>query len=237
MSNILRGRTLKIDKDIHELRSLVLTMAGYIEESVDYSVRALITRDSSLFKDVHRIEEEVNALHKKIDYVCFRLLACQSPVATDLRLIIAIIKMNVDLERMGDLIYNNAFFIQEYLSGAPSILVSDIKHMASTVTRMTRIGFDAFMDKDLEKANSLLKLDDSVDEFRNRISRQLISGLSEPMVDRASSMALLNVVRNFERLADHVTNVAEEVIFYLTGSDIRHGGTHSDSSNFNKENT
>lgn len=236
MSNILRGRPLKIDKDIHELRSLVLTMAGYIEESVDFSLKALMTRDSSLFKDVHRIEEEVNALHKKIDYTCFRLLACQSPVATDLRLIIAIIKMNVDLERMGDLIYNNAFFIQEYLSGAPNILVSDIKHMATTVTRMTRIGFDAFMDRDLEKANSLLKLDDTVDEFRNRISRQLISGLSEPMVDRASSMALLNVVRNFERLADHVTNIAEEVIFYLTGSDIRHGGYTPNSANLNKEN-
>lgn len=235
MSNILRGRPLKIDKDIHELRSLVLTMAGYIEESVDYSVKALMTRDSSLFKDVNRIEEEVNSLHKRIDYMCFRMLACQSPVATDLRLIIAIIKMNVDLERMGDLIYSNAFFIQEYLRGAPSILVSDIKHMATTVTRMTRIGFDAFMDKDLNKANSLLKLDDTVDEFRDRISRQLVSGLSEPMVDRASSMALLNVVRNFERLADHVTNIAEEVIFYLTGSDIRHGGWTPDGSNLNKE--
>lgn len=224
MSSSPKQRTLKIDKDIHELRSLVLTMAGYIEESVDYSVRALITRDSSLLKDVDRIEGEVNTLHKKIDYMCFRMLACQSPVATDLRLIIAIIKMNVDLERMGDLVYNNAYAIQDYLAGAPSILVSEIKHMATTVTRMTRIGFDAFMDKDLEKANSLLTLDDTVDEFRNRISKQLVASLSEPMVDRASSMALLNVVRNLERLADHVTNIAEEVIFYLTGSDIRHGG-------------
>lgn len=231
MSRLLRQRPLKIDKDIHELRSLVLTMAGYIEESVDYSIRALITRDSSLLKDVDRIEGEVNNLHKKIDYVCFRLLACQSPVATDLRLILAIIKMNVDLERMGDLVYNNSIAIQEYLSGAPSILVSDIKHMATTVTRMTRTGFDAFMDKDLEKANLLLKLDDTVDEFRNRISRQLVASLSEPMVDRTSSLALLNVVRNLERLADHVTNIAEEVIFYLTGSDIRHGGVNPNKEN------
>lgn len=231
MSKPLRQRPLKIDKDIHELRSLVLTMAGYIEESVDYSVRALIVRDGSLLKDVDRIEGEVNILHKKIDYVCFRLLACQSPVATDLRLIIAIIKMNVDLERMGDLVCNNSFAIHEYLNGAPSIVVSDIKHMATTVKRMIRFGFDAFMDKDLEKAISLLKLDDAVDEFRNRISRQLTASLSEPMVDRASSMALLNVVRNLERLADHVTNIAEEVIFYLTGSDVRHG-----DFNPNKEN-
>lgn len=224
----LRQRTLKIDKDIHELRSLVLTMAGYIEESVDFSVRALIVRDSALLKNVDRIEDEVNTLHKKIDYTCFRLLACQSPVATDLRLILAIIKMNVDLERMGDLVCNNSFAIQDYLNGAPSILASDIKHMATTVTRMIRSGFDAFMDKDLDKAQALLKLDDAVDEFRNRISRQLVASLSEPMVDRSSSMALLNVVRNLERLADHVTNIAEEVIFYLTGSDIRHGGSHSD---------
>lgn len=231
MSSTAKQRTLKIDKDIHELRSLVLTMAGYIEESVDYSVRALITRDISLLKDVDRIEGKINALHKKIDYMCFRMLACQSPVATDLRLIIAIIKMNVDLERMGDLVYNNSYAIRDYLAGAPSILVSEIKHMANTVTRMARSGFDAFMDKDLEKANSLLKLDDTVDEFRNRISKQLVASLSEPMVDRSSSMALLNVVRNLERTADHVTNIAEEVIFYLTGSDIRHGGLNPEKEN------
>ena len=213
MSSLRPLRTLKIDKDIHELRSLVLTMAGYIEESVDISVRSLILRESALPADVDRIEEEVNALHKKIDYMCFRLLACQSPVATDLRLIIAIIKMNVDLERMGDLVCNNSHAIGEYLEGAPNIAVSEIKHMATTVTRMIRVGFDAFMDKDLEKANALLKLDDAVDEFRNRISKQLVASLSEPMVDRNSSMALLSVVRNLERLADHVTNIAEEVIF------------------------
>lgn len=226
-----RVRTLKIDKDIHELRSLVLTMAGYIEESVDFSIRALIVRDSSLLSEVDRIEDKVNVLHKKIDYVCFRLLACQSPVATDLRLILAIIKMNVDLERMGDLVCNNSYGIREYLEGAPNITVSEIKHMATTVTRMIRSGFDAFMDKDLEKANALLKLDDAVDEFRNRISKQLVASLAEPMVDRSSAMALLNVVRNLERLADHVTNIAEEVIFYLTGSDVRHGGL-----TLNKEN-
>jgi phosphate transport system protein len=231
MSNQKFIRALKIDKDIHELRSLVLTMAGYIEESVDISVRSLILRDNDLLTEVDRIEEEVNVLHKKIDYVCFRLLACQSPVATDLRLILAIIKMNVDLERMGDLVCNNSYAISEYLEGAPSIIVSEIKHMATTVTRMIRLGFDAFMDKDLEKANELLKLDDAVDEFRNRISKQLVDSLSEPMVDRVSAMALLNVVRNLERLADHVTNIAEEVIFYLTGSDIRHGGLSPDREN------
>lgn len=214
---------LKLDRDLHELRALVLTMAGYVEEMVDTSMKALVLRDKVELSQIFNIENEVNVLHKKIDAVCFRILACQSPVATDLRLIIAIMKMNVDLERMGDLVCNTSRAIVDYLEGAPNIIVQQIRQMASTVNRMIRESFDAFMDKDLKKAQNVLTVDDAVDAFRNRMTEELRETMTNPMNDLKSTMALLSIVRNLERLADHSTNISEEVIFYLTGFDVRHG--------------
>lgn len=212
----------RIEKDIHELRALVLTMAGYVEESVDMSMKALVLRDKKLLQQIHQLEIEVNLLHKKIDGVCFRILACQSPVGSYLRLIFAIIKINVDLERMGDLVRNNSYAIEEYLESSPNLIVQQIREMATTVTHMIRDGFDAFMESDIERAQRVLSLDDSVDKFRNRLREELSESLQHPVSDFDSTMSLLSVIRNMERLADHATNIAEEVIFFLTGSDIRH---------------
>lgn len=212
----------RIEKDIHELRAIVLTMAGFVEESVDTSMKALVLRDKSLLLQIFRIEVEVNQLHKKIDGVCFRILACQSPVGSYLRLIFAIIKINVDLERMGDLVRNNSYAIEEYLQASPNLIVQQIREMATTVMHMIRDGFDAFMESDIERALRVLSLDDSVDKFRNRLSEELRENLQHPVSDFKSTMALLSVIRNMERLADHATNIAEEVIFFLTGSDVRH---------------
>lgn len=217
-----QARAPRMEKDIHELRALVLTMAGYVEESVDTSMKALVLRDKSLLEQILRIEIEVNSLHKKIDGVCFRILACQSPVASYLRLVFAIIKINVDLERMGDLVRNNSFAIEDYLQSSPNLIVQQIREMATTVTHMIRNGFDAFMESDISSASRVLSLDDSVDQFRNRLSEELRENLQNPVGDFQSTMALLSVIRNLERLADHATNIAEEVIFFLTGSDIRH---------------
>jgi len=214
----------KVERDLHELRALVLTMAGYVEESVDTSMKALVLRDKGLLKQIFVIEDEVNLLHKKIDAVCFRILACQSPVATDLRLIIAVTKMNVDLERMGDLVCSSSYAIGEYLEGPPNIIVQQIRQMAATVIRMIRECLDAFMDKNLEKAQAVLQIDDAVDDFRNKISEELRESLKIPMADFKATMGLLSVVRNLERLADHATNISEEIIFYLTGFDVRHNG-------------
>jgi phosphate transport system protein len=123
---------------------------------------------------------------------------------------------------MGDLVCNNSHAIGEYLEGAPNIIVQQIRQMASTVTRMIRECFDAFMDKDLAKAQNVLTVDDAVDEFRNSMSEELRESLKGPVYDLKSTMSLLSVVRNLERLADHATNISEEVIFYLTGFDVRH---------------
>lgn len=218
----------KLDLKLHELRALVLTMAGYIEEMVDLSMKALVLRDMARLSRIADVELEVNSLHMKIDNICFKILACQSPVAADLRLILAIIKINVDLERMGDLACSNSYAIKDYLESQPDIIVQTIKQMATTVMRMVRDSFDAFMDRDLQKSEEVLNIDDAVDEFRNHMSLQLREKLKESGMDLRSIMALLSVVRNLERLADHATNIAEEVIFYLTGLDVRHKNSTKD---------
>lgn len=213
---------IKMEKQLHELRALTLTMAGYIEESVDKSMRALTMRDQNQIQQVRALEDEINLLHKRIDKSCFRTLACQSPMASDLRLVLAIIKINVDLERMGDLAFNNSFAIEDYLQGPPNIVAQRIKEMAGTVNRMIRDCFDAFMNNHLQMAKDVLVLDDTVDEFRNKMRDQLRESIKQGGDEVDMSMALMSVVRNLERLADHATNIAEEIIFYLTGSDIRH---------------
>lgn len=212
----------KLDQKMHELRALVLTMAGYIEEMVELSMRALVLRDQTQLERIESVESQVNSLHKKIDNKCFKILACQSPVTADLRLILAIIKINVDLERMGDLARNNSYAIKDYLASQPDIVVQTIKQMATTVMRMVRDSFDAFMDRDLKKSQEVLKIDDAVDQFRTQISYLLQDKMKDQGADLKSILSLLSVVRNLERLADHATNIAEEVIFYLTGLDIRH---------------
>lgn len=212
----------RIEKDIHELRALVLTMAGYVEESVDLSMKALVLRDQSLLPQIFVLEEKINQLHLKIDGVCFRILACQSPVASYLRFVFATIKINVDLERMGDLVRNNSYAIEKYLQTSPNLIVQRIREMATTVRQMIRDGFDAFMESDLSRSQRVLQLDDSVDRLRNELSEELQEHLQLPVGDFQSTLALLSVIRNLERLADHATNIAEEIIFFLTGSDVRH---------------
>lgn len=211
---------VKMDRQLHELRALTLTMAGYIEESVDYSMKALIMRDENQINQVWSIEDEVNTLYRKIHLSCYRTLACQSPVASDLRLILAIIKINVDLERMSDLSCNNSYAIRDYLSGPPSAVAQRIKEMSTIVRRMIRDCFDAFMEKNLLQAHSVLKLDDTVDAFRNEMSKELKGQLHDNMADVDVNIPLLNIVRNLERLADHATNIAEEIIFYLGDEEI-----------------
>jgi phosphate transport system protein len=136
--------------------------------------------------------------------------------------VFAIIKINVDLERMGDLVHNNSYAIEDYLHSSPNIIVQQIRQMATTVMHMIRDGFDAFMENDITRAQRVLSLDDSVDLFRNRLREELRDTLKLPVHDLTSTMALLSVIRNLERLADHATNISEEVVFYLTGLDIRH---------------
>lgn len=207
---------------LNQLKSSVNEMAGLVEESIVISTKALARKESAGLDRVFELEEKINAFHVKIDRDCFKLLARQSPVASDLRLLIVITKMSVDLERMGDLACSISYCIKDYLSGQPVSIANEIPKMADLVRLMVRKGLDAFLHNDEDGAIEVLKMDDSVDQYRDELLRSIRESLRLSNQSLDSYLELFTIVRNLERIGDHATNIAEESIFLISGKDIRH---------------
>lgn len=214
---------------LNELKSKVAQMAGHVEETILLSTKALANKDVASLDRVFEIEQQINEFHKVIDRNCFKLLARQSPVASDLRLIIVSTKMSVDLERMGDLACSISYCVKDYFSEQPLLVASEIPKMADLVRAMVRKGLDAFIKNDSSLANEVLTMDDSVDKYRDDLGERIINGIKSGQSNVEASLHLYTIVRNLERLGDHATNIAEEVIFLISGEDIRHSkGNKSD---------
>lgn len=207
---------------LNKLKSSVSQMAGLVEESILISTKALARKDLSGLPRVFELEDQINEFHKQIDRDCFKLLARQSPVASDLRLIIVSTKMSVDLERMGDLACTISYSLEDYFRHSPLMMANEIPKMADLVRMMVRKGLDAFIQNDESLANEVLAMDESVDSYRDTLSDQVRLLLKEERADVDASLDLFAIVRNLERLGDHATNIAEEVIFLISGRDVRH---------------
>lgn len=213
----------QIDSEIRQLKELILTMGGCVEKAIEEATQALILREPKRFAAVFEQEARINALHIQVDETCVRILAQQSPLARDLRWIIASIKINTDLERMGDQAVNIANNGTRYLSEPPLKPLIDIPRMAHEVREMVRSCLDSFVRKDLELAEKVLGRDDVVDGYKNEIFEELRSYMIKDPLSIERSLNLILIARNLERVGDHATNIAEDVIFALTGQDIRHG--------------
>jgi len=211
-----------LQKYLEDLKAKVGQMGGLVEDSLKLALKSLASKDKALLSTILENEDRINQAHKEIDYAVFKLLARQAPVASDLRLILSISKINMDLERMGDLTRNIAYCIGEYLEAAPVLLASEISKMADLVGNMVAQTMQAFLDSDHGLAQEVLKIDDSVDTFRDSLLEQLTETmkLQVPLID--SCLGLRRVIRNLERIGDHATNISEDVIFILTGKDVRH---------------
>lgn len=207
-----------------KLKNKLLLMGGYVEKAIEEATQGLVEGKADRFAKVHDHEKIVNQLHKEVDEDCLNLLATESPLARDLRTIVAVIKINSDLERIGDQAVNIALNAAEYLSEPPIKPLIDIPRMAEISRWMVREALDAFVRVDLKLADEVLKRDDEVDELKNQIFRELLTYmLSDPRrIEQALNLIL--IARNLERVGDHATNIAEDVIFIGTGKDIRHGG-------------
>jgi phosphate transport system protein len=210
----------------HELKSLkqqILDMGVLVEKTIELALQGLIERNAKYFDEVHMVEKTINRFHISIDENCLKLLARQSPLASDLRLVLAIIKINTDLERMGDQSVNIAHNGRHYISEPALKPLEDLPKMAADVRVMVRQSLDAFFRSDKDLAQRVVLLDDGIDDYKNKIFRDLAAIMkSNPeSVDRALNLIL--VARNLERLGDHATNIAEDVIFIASGEDIRHG--------------
>jgi phosphate transport system protein len=214
----------QFDSELQRLKELILSMGANVEAALDSATHALISRDPAGFNVVMELEKKINSEHMMVDDECIKLLARQAPLASDLRMIVAILKINTDLERMGDQAVNISHNGRHYLSEPPLKPLIDLPKMAIEVKAMVREALDALVRHDETLARDVVRRDDIVDSYKNQIFRELITYmLSDPRtIERALNLIL--IARNLERLGDHATNIAEDVIFAVTGQDIRHGG-------------
>jgi phosphate transport system protein len=209
-------------EELDQLKSRLLEMSSLVEAAIYRSITAVVQKDESLANDVLKNEARINSIEIEIDEFAISLLALQQPMAADLRFLVASLKINNDLERMGDLAVNIA---QRAISLLNEPIVSpmiDIPHIAALVQSMVRKSLDAFVSRDADLARSVLASDDAVDDLRNASFHELISFMEKDPRNIRQAVDLLSVVRNLERIADHATNVAEDVMFLAKGIDVRH---------------
>ncbi len=210
------------EEELQALKNRLLTMGALVEERVHRAVRALIDRRLDEAEAVIAADKEVNDLQIDIDDRCLKLLATQSPLAIDLRLITAAMKINADLERIGDQAVNIAENVIKLLPQPPLKPLIDIPRMAELAQQMTRDALDAFVKKDPALGRDVLRRDDEVDNLKDQVFRELLTYMmADPgTIQRALSLILIS--RNIERIADHATNIAEDVIFLVEAKDVRH---------------
>lgn len=198
-------------------------MSTLVADAIDQSLTGLKLRDQKAFARVFEIEKDINQMHIEIDEYCVNLLAKQSPVAADLRLIVAILKINADLERMGDQAVNISHNGQHYISDEPLKPLIDLPLMAEEVKTMVKDALAAFVKKDISLARQVLSRDDVVDEYKNKIFEELLNHMSSDQQTIRRALNLILIARNLERIGDHATNIAEDAIYVSSGEDVRHG--------------
>jgi len=209
-------------EELDQLKHRLLTMGGLAEERVRLAVRGLVERDSSLLEQVIAGDVEVNRYHLEIDDRCFKLLALFQPMAGDLRTIVSAVKINSDLERVGDLAVNIAEAAQRYQSHAPVKPLMDIPRMADLAQTMLHEALDAFVSHDLACARRVLDRDDQLDDLKNQVFRELLTYMIGEPRTVEPGIDLILVSRHLERVGDHATNIAEDVIFIVNALDVRH---------------
>jgi phosphate transport system protein len=221
------------EQELEKLKSKLLEMGAMVENAVYRSVQGVVEKDEELAQQVLRNEARINDLEIEIDDLAISLLALQQPVAADLRLITVAIKINNDLERMGDLAVNIAHRALDLIREQVIRPMVDIPHIAGLVQSMVRKSLDSFVNRDSELARSVLSADDAVDSLRTASYHELVSYMEKDSSNIPQALNLWSVVRNLERIADHSTNIAEDVLFLVKGVDVRH--KNEQRSDFPKE--
>lgn len=211
----------RFDRQLLELNNELIEMGSLIEKAIEMAIAALVKQDVERAGDAIKFDEEIDHQEKEIEGLCMKLLLQQQPVARDLRLISAALKMITDMERIGD----HAADISEM-----TILMADstyeksemdieiVKEMAKETTDMVIKSVDAFVSKDLELARHVIKQDDVVDNLFDRFKHQLILKINENVKNGEQATDMLLVAKYFERIGDHATNIAEWVIYSITGA-------------------
>ncbi|MFN3454964.1 MAG: phosphate signaling complex protein PhoU [Pseudobdellovibrio sp.] len=212
------------DAQLEDLKKTLLEMGGFVEKALSITIEGFLKKDLALLATVHDIEKQVNELQIRVDNLCLNILAKQGPVAKDLRLILSIIKINTDLERMGDQCVNIAYLAKDMIKRPLQVVsTTEIEKMAESVRAMVKGSLDSFVRMDSVAAEKILTMDDEVDALKSKVLAQNIEVIKSNANLTESCLDIIQVARNLERLGDHSTNIAEDVIFAFTGKDIRHG--------------
>jgi phosphate transport system protein len=220
---MLEGHIYKtFDLELKELKEKLLYEGGLVEKAINNAIKALLERNSDLADKVIEHDPIVNALEVEIDEFCLKLLALRQPAARDLRFITTAIKINYDLERIGDMAVNICERVQE-LNQEPQLKpYIDLPMMAETVQVMLKESLDAFVKEDVAMARKVTKDDQKVDQLLDQIFRELLTYMMQDMRTISRATRVLFIAKYLERMADHAVNIAELVIFLVEGKIIRH---------------
>ena len=216
--------------ELEQLKRRLLEMGGLAEDRVRAAVEGLVSRDTTTVDRVLVGDTPINQLHIEIDNRCFTLLALYQPMAVDLRAIVSAVKINTDLERVGDLAVNIAEAGKRYLQHPPVKPLIDIPRMGDLAQKMLRDALDAFVRRDMALAERVLAEDDTLDALKTQIFRELLTYMLQSPETIEPALDLILISRHLERIGDHATNVAEDVIFILSAKDVRHHGADAGRS-------
>jgi phosphate transport system protein len=219
-----------LDQQLETIRHDLLKMGGLVEQMIEKANRALVERDEAAVRAVLAGDLEVDRLEMEIDEHCLQTLVRYHPAAVDLRFLVAVMKIVNDLERMGDSAVNIAQSVEKLNQEPPLKPYIDLPEMSRLVRDMVRQALDAFVRRDAALAEAVLKGDDEVDARYKQIFRELVTYMAEDVKNVSRCLHLLLVTRNLERIADHATNIAEDVIYYVEGRDVRHHLAQSQTS-------
>jgi phosphate transport system protein len=211
-------------EELAELKQALLAMGGKAEERVSLAIQGLVQRDAEMILDAKTGDEALNRAQLEIDDRAFKLLALHQPMAVDLRFIVGSVKINADLERVGDLAVNIAEAAERYIRHPSVKSLIDLPRMAELAQRMLRDALDSFVRQDLALAQLVLGRDDELDALKNQVFRELLGHMLADPRTIEPGLDLILVSRHLERIGDHATNIAEDVIFIFAARDVRHQG-------------
>jgi phosphate transport system protein len=211
-------------EELGSLKETVLRMGGLVEQMTHRAIQALVERKIEMLAEVNAMESQVNQLHIDIDEICLEMIALRQPTAADLRFITAAMKINTDMERIGDQAINICERAQFLLTVPPVKPLIDIPRMAKLAQEAVRKSLDAFVRRDPDLARQVIEGDDEVDSLRDQVFRELLVYMMADTATIPRALALILVSRNLERIADHATNIAEDVIYIVRGEDVRERG-------------
>lgn len=216
--------TRHFQNEIEKLKTKILHLAAMVEEALQSAVKAITERDLAMAESVINNDSSVDALEIEVEEDCLKILALHQPVAADLRYVVAAMKINNDLERIADLAVNIAERTSSIARRGTRAVPFDLFKMLDLTRSMVRNSVDALVSSDAEVANQVCEDDDAIDLRHKEAYRVILEQLAVNPGDADYLMSLLSVSRNLERIADHATNIAEDVIYMIDGEIVRHSG-------------